>query len=126
MYVSPLLLGLCTNCKPASLEDLGEGGASAASDFIKQYTTRQAYRHTDPASEHSEERLKSMHIGLRAQLTSECEETLAVLDNIQSHASSKKFVPFSEQRNILQRAAALLCRTEKVVNYHAEYFKDIL
>ena len=62
-----------------------------------------------------------MHIGLRAQLAGECEETLAMLENIQSRASSKKFVPFSEQRDVLQRAAALLCRTEKVVNYQAEY-----
>ncbi|RPB25909.1 hypothetical protein L211DRAFT_64504 [Terfezia boudieri ATCC MYA-4762] len=35
-------------------------GATMASDFMKQYTTRQGYRHADPAPEHEEEWLRFM------------------------------------------------------------------
>ncbi|RPB23833.1 hypothetical protein L211DRAFT_808851 [Terfezia boudieri ATCC MYA-4762] len=99
----------------ASLDSLD--GATAASDFMKQYTTRQGYRHADPAPEHEEEWLRFMQIGRPGQIVGEDEETIAVLENIQRRAAANKFVAIAEQRDVLRRAAALLCRSKK--NSHA-------
>lgn len=81
---------------------------------MKQYTTRQGYRHADPAPEHEEEWLRFMQIGHPGQNVGEDEETIAVLENIQRRATANKFVAIAEQRDVLRRAAALLCRSKKV------------
>lgn len=98
----------------ASLDSLD--GATAASDFIKQYTTRQGYRFTDPPPEHEEEWLKFMHIGRPVQVGEDM-EIMAVLENMQHRAASHKFVAIGEQRDVLRRAAALLCRSKKVNSF---------
>ncbi|KAF8477229.1 hypothetical protein BDZ91DRAFT_708882 [Kalaharituber pfeilii] len=99
----------------ASLDHLRDGGANTASDFIVQYTTRQAYRHSDPSPEHEPEWLNFMHIvhPHKVHPVGEYEETIAVLENLQHRASAGKFVAIGEQRDVLRRAAALLCRSKE-------------
>lgn len=64
--------------------------------------------------EHEKEWLNFMHIGGHNHPIGEYEETLAVLENIQSRANAGKFIAIGEQREVLRRAAALLCRSKKV------------
>lgn len=82
---------------------------------MKQYTTRQGYRHTDPAPEHDEDWLRFMHIGRPGQVIGDDEEIMAALENLQHRAATNKFIAIGEQRDVLRRAAALLCRSKKVL-----------
>lgn len=104
---------MSTNSILASLDSLD--GATAASDFMKQYTTRQGYRHTDPAPEHEDEWLRYTQIGCPGQITGDDEETIAALENMQHRSAANKFVAIAEQQDVLRRAAALLCRSTKVM-----------
>jgi len=82
---------------------------------MKQYTTRQGYRHADPTPEHGKEWMRFMQIGRPGRVIGEDEETMAVLENMQHRAVANKFVTIAEQRDVLRRAAALLCRSKEVM-----------
>ena len=59
--------------------------------------------------------MRFMQIGRPGRVIGEDEETMAVLENMQHRAVANKFVTIAEQRDVLRRAAALLCRSKEVM-----------
>lgn len=90
---------------------------NVASDFMAQYTTRQEYRYADPP-EHDPEWFAFMHANDKAdprtpkgpQVTEQAE---SVLRDLESRIVRGKYVTISEVRDVLRRAAALLCTSKK-------------
>lgn len=87
---------------------------NTASDFIAQYTTRQEYRYTDPLRVNDMgmnntlfiERVPVQHHSLRLQST---EEMIEVLTRMEDRVRRRDAVPMHELRDVLRRAASLLC-----------------
>lgn len=102
--------------KLASIEHLGDCDGNVASDFVMQYTTRQAYRYTEPAAEYRQDVLNFMPLGDSAGSSappSRPDSAQAVLDQMEARDYEKEFVPIEELREVLKKAAALVCRSEK-------------
>lgn len=90
---------------------------NTASDFIAQYTTRQEYRYAEALPDHDAEWLRFMHVGQRrgsvyARSESEPEDAATVLAHLEARTLKRKFIPIGELRDILRRAASLLCRSK--------------
>ncbi len=105
-----------TDQRLTSLEALGDANINTASDFIAQYTTRQEYRYSEPLPDRSLEWLSFMRLDRRASFlpTSDSDNTDAVsaLAHIEARLLKKRPTPISDVRDILRRAASLLCRSE--------------
>ena len=91
---------------------------NTASDFVAQYTTRQEYRYAEALPDHDAEWLRFMHLGERrgsiyAKSESSGEDASTVLAHLEARTLKRKFIPIGELRDILRRAAALLCRSKK-------------
>jgi phosphatidylinositol 4-kinase len=91
---------------------------NTASDFIAQYTTRQEYRYAEALPEHSAEWVSFTHSTSRRGSTSaesnkDCDDAAAVLAHLAARTLQRKYIPISELRDILRRAAALLCRSHR-------------
>lgn len=102
--------------KLASIEHLGDCEANTASDFVMQYTTRQAYRYTESVLENRQDLLEFRPLGDPANTSAvpaRPDSAQAVLDQMESKDYEKEFVPIEEVRDVLKRAAALVCRSEK-------------
>lgn len=88
---------------------------NTASDFVAQYTTRQEYRFAEALPDHSVEWQQFMHKGDRSSLYSdtgkEDEDAATMLAHLNARVSERKHVAIGEVRDILRRAAALLCRS---------------
>lgn len=100
----------------ASIEHLGDCEGNVASDFVMQYTTRQAYRYTEPAAEYKQDVLNFMPLGDSTGSStppSRPDSAQAVLDQMEARDYEKEFVPIEELREVLKKAAALVCRSEK-------------
>lgn len=99
-----------------SIDPVGECNINTASDFIAQYTTRQEYRYADALPDHSLEWLSFMRIDRRASYLpgsdSESADAVTALAHIEERILQKKHTPMGDIRDILRRAAALLCRSE--------------
>ncbi|QSZ35332.1 hypothetical protein DSL72_008202 [Monilinia vaccinii-corymbosi] len=96
----------------------GECNINTASDFIAQYTTRQEYRYAEALPDHNAEWLRFMHLDEHsASITSksdkECDDTVTILAKFEAQMHKKKHIAVGEFRDILRRAAALLCRSDK-------------
>jgi phosphatidylinositol 4-kinase A len=96
----------------------GDFNINTASDFIAQYTTRQEYRYAEALPDHDAEWLKFLRISDRRGSLFEkggkdCEDAATVLAHLEARTLKRKFIPISELRDILRRAAALLCRSKK-------------
>ncbi|KAH8148148.1 uncharacterized protein LAJ45_07912 [Morchella importuna] len=101
--------------KLASIEHLGDCEANTASDFVMQYTTRQAYRYIDSSVDNSKD-LVFRPLGAmntNAGQLPRPDSAQAVLDQMESKDYEKEFVPIEEVRDVLKKAAALVCRSEK-------------
>jgi len=92
---------------------------NAASDFISQYTTRQEYRFIDGLNDQEEEWLRmdantngSVERGASSFHRS-IEDATLLLTDLESRTLNHKHVSVAELRDILRRAAALLCRVKK-------------
>ncbi|KAF2280911.1 phosphatidylinositol 4-kinase-like protein STT4 [Westerdykella ornata] len=86
---------------------------NTASDFISQYTTRQEYKFVDGLNDQEEEWLRTS--GDRrgaATFTRRIEDATTLLIDLETRTSSHKAVSIAELRDILRRAAALLCRAK--------------
>jgi phosphatidylinositol 4-kinase len=86
---------------------------NTASDFIAQYTTRQEYKFVDGLNDQEEEWLRASGdtrgvLTLRRSL----EDATGLLVDLESRVLSNKHVSIAELRDILRRAAALLCRAK--------------
>jgi phosphatidylinositol 4-kinase len=106
-----------TDQRLGALDRHGDLNINAISDFIAQYTTRQEYRYAEALPDHDAEWLNFMRISSRRdsiapQTGKECEDAVTVLAHLESRTIKRKFVPIGELRDVLRRAAALLCRSK--------------
>lgn len=87
---------------------------NTTSDFIAQYTTRQEYRFVDGQAEQDDEWLRQEG-GSREQrsaLRRRLDDATKLLTDLESRTLNNKHVAIAELRDILRRAAALLCRVK--------------
>ncbi|KAK2628177.1 hypothetical protein QTJ16_002823 [Diplocarpon rosae] len=96
----------------------GDCNINTASDFIAQYTTRQEYRYAEALPDHDAEWLQNMHLDRRrgsvgSKADKDFEDASTVLAHLEARTLQHKYIPINELRDILRRAAALLCRTTK-------------
>lgn len=105
-----------TDQRLISVEPVGECNINTASDFIAQYTTRQEYRYTEALPDQSLEWLTFMRIDRRASYLpgaeAESADAVSALAHIEGRILQKKQTPMGDVRDILRRAAALLCRSK--------------
>ncbi|KAK3989203.1 hypothetical protein QBC44DRAFT_90007 [Cladorrhinum sp. PSN332] len=105
-----------TDQRLTSLDKLGDCPINTASDFMAQYTTRQEYRYSEALPDQSLEWLSFMRLDRRASfLPSSVHETadaITALAHVEKRALSRKSTPLADVRDILRRAAALLCRSD--------------
>ncbi|KAJ2903177.1 phosphatidylinositol 4-kinase [Zalerion maritima] len=101
-----------------SLEGVGDAKFNTASDFVAQYTTRQEYRYAEAQAEPSMEWLNFMHFDRRASFMhmasdNNSADAVTALAHIESRLLQKKSTPFPQVRDILQRAATVLCSSQR-------------
>ncbi len=92
---------------------------NVASDFVAQYTTRQEYRFAG-IPDHGQIDVRADIVGIRdgtastsksiAEITADSERLLA---RIQEKTDQKVMVPTSELKDVLRRAAAVLCTSKR-------------
>lgn len=108
-----------TDQKLGAIDRHGECNINSASDFVAQYTTRQEYRYAEALPEHDAEWLNFVRKHDRRGSISadrgdqEADDSGTVLAHLESRTVHRKFIPIDELRDILRRAAALLCRSNK-------------
>lgn len=106
-----------TDQRLTSLDRIGETTINTASDFIAQYTTRQEYRYGETLPSHGTDLLNIMPMVRRNSFIksapSDRADAVAALAHFESRLTGKKFTPLQDVRDILRRAAALLCRSLK-------------
>ncbi|KAL7274544.1 Phosphatidylinositol 4-kinase stt4 [Rhizina undulata] len=101
----------------ASIDHLRDGDCNAniASDFIVQYTRRQAYRNTDPAYlEYQQQDL--LHLkskDAKPNSTGSIDPAQVFLSQLENR-NYKDFVSINELRDVLRTTAAYVCRSEKI------------
>lgn len=100
-----------------ALEGVGDTPFNAASDFVAQYTTRQKYRYAEAQAEPSTEWLNFMHLGRRASFMqiatdNDSADAVTALAHIENRLLQKRVIPFAQVRDILQRAATVLCSSQ--------------
>src|SRR6266480_108707 len=118
-----------------AIDHIGDCNVNTASDFIAQYTARQEYRYADTLPDHDQEWLNFMHFSKRFATPSkplkltrsldgrptsmlskpgqDVEDAENILNHLENRTLHRKFVSVGELRDVLRRAAALLCRTKK-------------
>ncbi|KAF4122500.1 phosphatidylinositol 4-kinase A [Geosmithia morbida] len=120
-----------TDHRLQSLQPVGEAGVNTASDLIAQYTTRQEYRYGEALPDRSHNLTNLIQgggAGGRASMQLALKESAnasTALAHVEARILSKKATPFNEIRDILRRAAALLCRSESNESAVARYLVSI-
>ena len=107
-----------TDQKLGAIDRHGDLSINTASDFIAQYTTRQEYRYADALPDYDQEWANFLHINGRdgsaaGRFLGKIEYDQAVLAHLERRTLDKRFVSIGELRDVLRRAAALLCSTKK-------------
>jgi phosphatidylinositol 4-kinase len=106
-----------TDQRLTSLNRIGETSINTASDFIVQYTTRQEYRYGETLPSHGTDLLNVMPMMRRNSFInsapSDRADAVAALAHFDARLTGKKALPLQDVRDILRRAAALLCRSQK-------------
>ncbi|KAL6709717.1 Phosphatidylinositol 4-kinase stt4 [Coniothyrium glycines] len=93
----------------------GQGiNVNTASDFITQYTTRQEYKFLDGVVDQEEEWLKGSPASgqMPTYLSRSLQDATNLLVDLENRTLNHKHVTIAELRDILRRAAALLCRVK--------------
>ncbi|KAK7748423.1 Phosphatidylinositol 4-kinase stt4 [Diatrype stigma] len=112
-----------------SLEPVGQTVIDTASDFVAQYTTRQEYRYGEALPNHGMELAHFMPMDKRGSFMrlapADRTSAVAALAHVESRVSGKRLTPLNEVREILRRAAALLCRSEKDESAITHYLVSI-
>jgi phosphatidylinositol 4-kinase len=87
---------------------------NTASDFITQYTTRQEYKFLDGVNDQEEEWLRNgATTGAQpSYLSRSLQDATNLLVDLENRTLNHKHVTIAELRDILRRAAALLCRVK--------------
>ena len=104
--------------KLAVIDRHGECNINTASDFIAQYTTRQEYRYSDALPDHEQEWAAFLHLKRVTDQSAngaspDGGDDEATLAHLERRTLDNRFVSIGELRDILRRAAALLCRSSK-------------
>jgi len=107
-----------TDQRLAAIDRHGDCNINTASDFVAQYTTRQEYRYAEALPDRDAEWLHFMHISSRrasvgSKSDKDCDDAVTVLAHLEEQTLKRKYIPIGELRDILRRAAALLCRSKK-------------
>ena len=112
-----------------SLELIGITNIDTASDFVAQYTTRQEYRYGEALPSHGMELFNVVPLRRRDSFMktapSDRANAVTALAHVESRMGGKKPIPLNDVRDILRRAAALLCRSEKDECAIAHYLVSI-
>ncbi|KAK8139069.1 Phosphatidylinositol 4-kinase [Apiospora sp. TS-2023a] len=118
-----------TDQRLTSLNPVGDTTINTTSDFIAQYTTRQEYRYGEALPDRGMDLLNVMPLGRRASFIKapphETASAINALAHLESRLATRKNTPVNEIRDILRRAAALLCRTEKDESAVAHYLVSL-
>ena len=87
---------------------------NTASDFITQYTTRQEYKFLEGGNDQQEEWLRngSMNSAPPSHFVRSLQEATHLLVDLENRTLHHKHVTIAELRDILRRAAGLLCRAK--------------
>ena len=104
--------------KLAVIDRHGECNINTASDFVAQYTTRQEYRYSDALPDYDQEWAAFLrHKRVLDQSADgdipDARDDEAILAHLERRTLDSRFVSIGELRDILRRAAALLCRSSK-------------
>ncbi|PHH75412.1 hypothetical protein CDD80_2386 [Ophiocordyceps camponoti-rufipedis] len=103
-----------TDSRLQSLDRIGDCDINTGSDLIAQYTTRQEYRYGETLPERGIVPRASTNAQSGAQSSmAESSNASTALAHIEARILSMKTTPLSEVRDILRRAAALLCRSSR-------------
>jgi phosphatidylinositol 4-kinase len=88
---------------------------NTASDFITQYTTRQEYKFLEGSNDQQEEWLNGgiSHGSMPTQLSRSIQDATKLLVDLEQRTLHHKHVTIAELRDILRRAAGLLCRVKR-------------
>ena len=107
-----------TDQRLGAIDRHGDLNINTASDFIAQYTTRQEYRYAEALPDHDAEWLHFMHLNERSgsaasKSEKKYDDATTVLAHLEARTTKRKYIPIGELRDILRRAAALLCRSKR-------------
>ncbi|KAF4971059.1 hypothetical protein FSARC_2007 [Fusarium sarcochroum] len=106
-----------TDNRLQSMDKIGNSSVNTASAFVAQYTTRQEYRYGETLPDRGTELMSFMNHNRRMSFVQssvkESANATTALAHIEARILSKKSTSITEVRDILRRAAALLCRTSK-------------
>lgn len=95
----------------------GEENINTASDFIAQYTTRQEYRYADALPDYNQDWSKFLQLNGQHNSTNapnqDVDDAEAILAHLGDRTSRGTYVSIGELRDVLRRAAALLCKSKK-------------
>lgn len=112
-----------------SLERVGDCSINTASDFAAQYTTRQEYRYGETLPDRGTELVSFMNTRRRPSFVQssvmESANAATALAYVEARILSKKTASLDEVRDILRRAAALLCRSKQDESAVARYLISI-
>ena len=119
-----------TDQRLQSLERVGDCDINTASDLIAQYTTRQEYRYGEALPDRGSEIVSFMHLNRRSSFMqqssiNESVNAATALAHVEARILSKKTTSLAEVRDILRRAAALLCRSPRDESAVARYLVSI-
>ncbi|OLN95846.1 Phosphatidylinositol 4-kinase STT4 [Colletotrichum chlorophyti] len=121
-----------TDQRLQSLDRVGDCNINTGSDFVAQYTTRQEYRYGEILPERGNELVNFMQLNRRASFlqssvssASESANAATALAHVEARIKSKKTTALNEVRDILRRAAALLCRSDRDESAVAHYLVSI-
>ncbi|RDA90048.1 hypothetical protein CP533_4937 [Ophiocordyceps camponoti-saundersi (nom. inval.)] len=103
-----------TDSRLQSLDRIGDCDINTASDLIAQYTTRQEYRYGETLPDRGVVPMMDKSGTSVAQSSvAESSNASTALAHVEARILSMKATPLTEVRDILRRAAALLCRSSR-------------
>lgn len=121
-----------TDQRLQSIDQVGSAHINTASDFVAQYTTRQEYRYGETLPDQANELVSYMQLNRRSSFikssmstASESSNAATALAHVEARLRSKKAATLTEVRDILRRAAALLCRSSRDEADVAHYLVSI-
>ncbi|KAI1414806.1 hypothetical protein F5Y13DRAFT_197338 [Hypoxylon sp. FL1857] len=118
-----------TDQRLTCLDPVGETAINTASHFIAQYTTRQEYRYGEALPTHGKDLINVMPMMRRDSFIraapSDRADAVTALAHVESRLTGKKTTPLHDVRDILRRAAALLCRSGRDESAITHYLVSI-
>ena len=107
-----------TDHKLEAISRQDESNINTGSDFIAQYTVRQEYKYAEALLEYDQEwqsllKLNSSHERALVRFGQDVHDSEAVLEVMERRATEGKFISTGELRDVLRRAAALVCRSKQ-------------